>query len=222
MQASTGAGGTRPGGSANLEALHCSRGDRAEPTSEGEGGIPARRARALPVSQPRGVRAEGPPLPSPSLPTRSPAGRPGQPPASSHLRAGDNLALEREGERRAGVGRHRSAGRGRVAAPAPPPGPPRGGGPRPRQQPLLRLHRRSAAGRNPGGRAPLGGEEERRSLLPGGSAGSRPALSKRWAKPFLLLTGRGPGQECQVRGDFSFVTKLKQPKLSPGMLALSH
>lgn len=113
MQASTGAGGTRPGGSANLEALHCSRGDRAEPTSEGEGGIPARRARALPVSQPRGVRAEGPPLPSPSLPTRSPAGRPGQPPASSHLRAGDNLALEREGERRAGVGRHRSAGRGR-------------------------------------------------------------------------------------------------------------
>lgn len=45
-----------------------------------------------------------------------------------------------------------------------------------------------------------------------GSAGSRPALSKRWAKPFLLLTGRGPGQECQVRGDFSFVTKLKQPK----------
>ena len=59
--------------------------------------------------------------------------------------------------------------------------------------------------------SPAGGEESSppRRL---GSAGSRPALSKRWAKPFLLLTGRGPGQECQVRGDFRFVTKLKQSK----------
>lgn len=109
LQASTGARGTRPGDSTNLEALHCSRGDRAEPTSEGEGGIPALRARALPVSQPRGVRAEGPPLPFPS--DRRPAARVGQGSRSPrcHLRAGDNLALEREGERRAGVGRHGSA-----------------------------------------------------------------------------------------------------------------
>ena len=90
-------------------------------------------------------------------------------PARGAARRGAAVPPESRGQpgSRAGGGAARWGRQARLCLQAPPPGPPRGGCPRPRQHPLLRLHRRSAAGRNPGRQAPL---EERSRLLPGGSA----------------------------------------------------
>lgn len=174
---------------------------RAEPTSE-EGGIPALREQALPVSQPRGPGRRSH-LPFHQM--RRPAARAARP--RCHLRAGDNLALEREGAALGSAGTALPAGAGSLRRP-PRASRERGRSPdsTPAQAPPPGRLQGETLGDEPRGRR--GGVSPRWL----GSAGSRPALSKRWAKPFLLLMGRGPGQECQVQGDFSFVTKLKQPK----------
>lgn len=167
MQASTGAGGTRRETQQTWKPFIVLGETGQSPRRRG-GRIPALRERALPVSQPRGVWAEGPPLPSHQTAGR----RPGEPPGrGATWRAGDNLALEREGERRAGVGRHRSACRSRVAAPAPPPGPPRAGSAAPTAPPAQAPPQVGCRAK-PWRRAP----SWRRRSLPRwlGSAGSRP------------------------------------------------